>query len=360
MRRTASRAHKKEPITLPIKFPLLLAQGVEGIAVGLATKIMPHNFCEIIQASIDLLNNKKVILYPDFQLGGMIDVSNYNDGLRGGRIRVRAKIEEFDKKTLLIKEIPFGTTTTSLIDSIIKANDTGKIKIKKVIDNTAKDVEIQIQLAPGISPDVTIDALYAFTDCEVSISPNACVIVDEKPQFIGIADILRVSTDQTVELLKQELEIRRNELMERLLFSSLEKIFIENRIYRDIEECETFESVIAMVDKGLEPYKKDFYREIVEEDILRLLEIRIKRISKFDSFKADEAMKRLQDELAEVEDNLANLIRYSIDYFKHLLQKYGKGRERKTEIQSFNTITATVVAQANQKLYVNREDGFIG
>ena len=351
---------KKEPITLPIKFPLLLAQGVEGIAVGLATKIMPHNFCEIIQASIDLLNNKKVILYPDFQLGGMVDVSNYNDGLRGGRIRVRAKIEEFDKKTLLIKEIPFGTTTTSLIDSIIKANDTGKIKIKKVIDNTAKDVEIQIQLAPGISPDVTIDALYAFTDCEVSISPNACVIVDEKPQFIGIAEILRVSTDQTVELLKQELEIRRNELMERLLFSSLEKIFIENRIYRDIEECETFESVIEMVDKGLEPYKKDFYREIVEEDILRLLEIRIKRISKFDSFKADEAMKRLQDELAEVEDNLANLIRYAVDYFKHLLQKYGKGRERKTEIKSFNTITATVVAQANQKLYVNREDGFIG
>ncbi|MFM6938621.1 MAG: DNA gyrase/topoisomerase IV subunit A, partial [Aquirufa sp.] len=339
---------KKEPITLPIKFPLLLAQGVEGIAVGLATKIMPHNFCEIIQASIDLLNNKKVILYPDFQLGGMIDVSNYNDGLRGGRIRVRAKIEEFDKKTLLIKEIPFGTTTTSLIDSIIKANDTGKIKIKKVIDNTAKDVEIQIQLAPGISPDVTIDALYAFTDCEVSISPNACVIVDEKPQFIGIAEILRVSTDQTVDLLKQELEIRRNELMERLLFSSLEKIFIENRIYRNIEECETFESVIEMVDKGLEPYKEDFYREIVEEDILRLLEIRIKRISKFDSFKADEAMKRLQDELAEVEDNLANLIRYAIDYFKHLLQKYGKGRERKTEIKSFNTITATVVAQANQ------------
>lgn len=351
---------KKEPITLPIKFPLLLAQGVEGIAVGLATKIMPHNFCEIIQASIDLLNNKKVILYPDFQLGGMIDVSNYNDGLRGGRIRVRAKIEEFDKKTLLIKEIPFGTTTTSLIDSIIKANDTGKIKIKKVIDNTAKDVEIQIQLAPGISPDVTIDALYAFTDCEVSISPNACVIVDEKPQFIGVAEILRVSTDQTVDLLKQELEIRRGELMERLLFSSLEKIFIENRIYRDIEECETFESVIAMVDKGLEPYKKDFYREIVEDDILRLLEIRIKRISKFDSFKADEAMKRLQDELAEVENNLANLIRYAIDYFKNLLQKYGKGRERKTEIKSFNTITATVVAQANQKLYVNREDGFIG
>jgi topoisomerase-4 subunit A len=284
---------KKEPITLPIKFPLLLAQGVEGIAVGLATKIMPHNFCEILQASIDLLNNKKVELLPDFQFGGLMDASNYNDGLRGGRIRVRARIEEFDKKTLIIKEIPYTTTTTSLIDSIIKANDTGKIKIKKVIDNTAKEVEIQIQLAPGISPDVTIDALYAFTDCEVSISPNACVIVEDKPHFIGIAQILKVSTNQTVELLKQELEIRKNELMERLLFSSLEKIFIENRIYRKIEECETFELVIETVDKGLDPFKKDFYREITEEDILRLLEIRIKRISKFDGFKADELMKRL-------------------------------------------------------------------
>lgn len=351
---------KKEPITLPIKFPLLLAQGVEGIAVGLATKIMPHNFCEILQASIDLLNNKKVELLPDFQFGGLMDASNYNDGLRGGKIRVRARIEEFDKKTLIIKEIPYTTTTTSLIDSIIKANDTGKIKIKKVIDNTAKDVEIQVQLAPGISPDVTIDALYAFTDCEVSISPNACVIVEDKPHFIGIAEILKVSTAQTVDLLKQELEIRKNELMERLLFSSLEKIFIENRIYRQIEECETFELVIETVDKGLDPFKKDFYREITEEDILRLLEIRIKRISKFDSFKADELMKRLLEELAEVEDNLANLVRYAINYFKNLLQKYGKGRERKTEIQSFNTISATVVAAANQKLYVNRADGFIG
>ena len=351
---------KKEPITLPIKFPLLLAQGVEGIAVGLATKIMPHNFCEILQASIDLLNNKKVELLPDFQFGGLMDASNYNDGLRGGRIRVRARIEEFDKKTLIIKEIPYTTTTTSLIDSIIKANDTGKIKIKKVIDNTAKDVEIQVQLAPGISPDVTIDALYAFTDCEVSISPNACVIKEDKPHFIGIAEILKVSTAQTVDLLKQELEIRKNELMERLLFSSLEKIFIENRIYRQIEECETFELVIETVDKGLDPFKKDFYREITEEDILRLLEIRIKRISKFDSFKADELMKRLLEELAEVEDNLANLVRYAINYFKNLLQKYGKGRERKTEIQSFNTISATVVAAANQKLYVNRADGFIG
>jgi topoisomerase-4 subunit A len=247
-----------------------------------------------------------------------------------------------------------------LIDSIIKANDTGKIKIKKVVDNTAKDVEIQVQLAPGISPDVTIDALYAFTDCEVSISPNACVIVEDKPHFIGIAEILKVSTAQTVDLLKQELEIRKNELMERLLFSSLEKIFIENRIYRQIEECETFELVIETVDKGLDPFKKEFYREITEEDILRLLEIRIKRISKFDSFKADELMKRLLEELAEVEDNLANLVRYAINYFKNLLQKYGKGRERKTEIQSFNTISATVVAAANQKLYVNRNDGFIG
>jgi len=351
---------KREPITLPIKFPLLLAQGVEGIAVGLATKIMPHNFCELIQGSIDLLNNKKVELYPDFLTGGMMDASTYNDGLRGGRIRIRAKIEEFDKRTLLIKEIPFTTTTTSLIDSIIKANDSGKIKIKKVIDNTAKDVEIQVQLAPGISPDVTIDALYAFTDCEISISPNACVIIEDKPHFVGVAEILRVSTNQTVDLLKEELEIRKGELMERLLFSSLEKIFIENRIYRNIEECETFELVIETVDIGLEPYKKQFYREITEEDILKLLEIRIKRISKFDSFKADESMRKLEEELAEVENHLANLIRYAIDYFKNLLQKYGKGKERKTEIKNFNTITATVVAAANQKLYVNRTDGFIG
>ena len=351
---------KREPITLPIKFPLLLAQGVEGIAVGLATKIMPHNFCELIQGSIDLLNNKKVELYPDFLTGGMMDASTYNDGLRGGRIRIRAKIEEFDKKTLLIKEIPYTTTTTSLIDSIIKANDSGKIKIKKVIDNTAKDVEIQVQLAPGISPDVTIDALYAFTDCEISISPNACVIIEDKPHFVGVAEILRVSTNQTVDLLKEELEIRKGELMERLLFSSLEKIFIENRIYRNIEECETFELVIETVDKGLEPYKKQFYREITEEDILKLLEIRIKRISKFDSFKADESMRKLEEELAEVENHLANLIRYAIDYFKNLLHKYGKGKERKTEIKNFNTITATVVAAANQKLYVNRTDGFIG
>jgi topoisomerase IV subunit A len=351
---------KKEPVTLPVKFPLLLAQGVEGIAVGLATKIMPHNFCELIEASIDILKGKSVQIFPDFLTGGMVDVANYNDGHRGGKVRVRAKIEEFDKKTLLIKDIPFGVTTTNLIDSIIKANDAGKIKIKKVVDNTAKDVEIQIQLQPGTSPDITVDALYAFTDCEVSISPNACVIIDEKPHFMGVSEILKVCTNQTVELLRRELEINIADLRERLLFSSLEKIFIENRIYRDIEEVETFEAVIATVDKGLEPYKKDFYRVITEDDILRLLEIRIKRISKFDGFKADELMKRLEKELAETQDNLDNIIRYASDYYKDLLKKYGKGRERKTEITNFNTISANVVAAANQKLYVDREGGFVG
>lgn len=351
---------KREPVSLPVKFPLLLAHGVEGIAVGLSTKIMPHNFIELIEASIAILRNKPFELYPDFLTGGAIDVSNYQDGQRGGKIRVRARIEEFDKKTLVIKDIPFSTTTTNLIESIIKANDAGKIKIKKVIDNTAKEVEIQVQLAPGVSPDVTIDALYAFTDCEISISPNACVIIADKPHFVGVSEILKVCTRQTVKLLERELEIRRDELMEKLLFSSLEKIFIENRIYRQIEECETFEEVIATVDKGLEPYKPDFYREIVEDDILRLLEIRIKRISKYDGFKAEEAMKRLQEELAEVLDNLANIVRYAIDYYKTILKKHGKGRERRTEIKNFNTISAAVVAAANQKLYVDRVGGFIG
>lgn len=351
---------KKEPVTLPVKFPLLLTLGVEGIAVGLSTKIMPHNFCELIEASIDILKGKAIQIFPDFLTGGYVDVSNYNDGHRGGKIRVRAKIEELDKKTLVIKEIPFATTTTSLIESIIKANDAGKIKIKKVIDNTAKEVEIQVQLAPGTSPDVTIDALYAFTDCEIPISPNACVIIQDKPHFVGVSDILKVCTQQTVKLLEQELQIRKDELMEKVLFSSLEKIFIENKIYRKIEECETFEAVIATVDKGLQKYKSQFYRQIVEDDILRLLEIRIKRISKYDSFKADELMRRLQEELIEVEDNLANIIRYSIDYYKTLLKKYGKGRERKTEIRNFNTISAAVVAAANQKLYIDREGGFIG
>ena len=351
---------KKEPVTLPAKFPLLLAAGVEGIAVGLATKILPHNFCELIEASIDILKDKPIQIFPDFLTGGAIDVSNYNDGHRGGKVRIRAKIEEFDKKTLIIREIPFSTTTTSVKDSIIKANDDGKIKIKKVEDLTSKEVEILVHLAPGVSPDITIDALYAFTDCEGSISPNACVIVDEKPHFVKVQDILRINTHQTVRLLERELEIRRDELMEKLLFNSLEKIFIENRIYRQIEECETFELVIHTVDNGLEPYKAQFYRAITQDDILKLLEIRIKRISKYDSFKADELMKRLEDELKEVLDNLANLIRYAIHYYKDLLKKYGKGRERKTELKNFNTISANIVAAANQKLYVDREGGFIG
>lgn len=351
---------KKEPVTLPVKFPLLLAQGVEGIAVGLSTKILPHNFCELIKASIDILKGKKVKVYPDFITGGMADFSEYNQGLRGGKIKVRAKIEEQDKKSLIVKDIPFGTTTTGLIESIIKANDKGKIKIKKVVDNTAKDVEILIDLAPGQSPDITIDALYAFTDCEVSISPNACVIINDKPHFIPVNEILKLNTDKTVELLTRELEIRRDELMEKILFSSLEKIFIENRIYRDIEECETWEAVIDTIDKGLDPFKPQFYREITEEDIVRLTEIKIKRISKFDTFKADELLKKLQEDLKETEHHLANIIDYAIAYFDRLLEKYGKGRERKTEIKSFDSIDTTIVAANNQKLYVNRKDGFVG
>lgn len=351
---------KREPVTLPVKFPLLLASGVEGIAVGLSTKILPHNFIELIEASIALLKGENFTLYPDFPTGGQIDVTNYNDGQRGGKVRVRAKIEELDKKTLVIKEIPFGTTTTSLKESIIKANDEGKIKIRKVEDLTSKNVEIWVHLAPNVSPDITIDALYAFTECEVSISPNACIIIDEKPHFVNVSQILRTCNDQTVHLLKRELEIRRFELKEKLLHSSLEKIFIENRIYRDIEECETFEAVIQTIEAGLTPFKPDFYREITEEDILKLTEIRIKRISKYDAFKADEAMRKLEEELTQVEDHLVHLTRYAINYYKDLLKKYSKGRERRTEIRSFNTIAATVVAAANQKLYVNREEGFIG
>ncbi|MFZ9046323.1 MAG: DNA gyrase/topoisomerase IV subunit A [Cyclobacteriaceae bacterium] len=351
---------KKEPVAFPVKFPLLLAQGVEGIAVGLSTKILPHNFCEILQGAINILKGKKVKLYPDFLTGGKIDVADYNDGKRGGKVRVRAKVEEQDSKHLLIKDIPYGTTTTSLIDSIIKANDKGKIKIKQVVDNTAAEVEIQVTLAPGMSPDITMDALYAFTDCEVSISPNACVIGDEKPQFLGVSEILRQSVDQTVDLLRLELEIRKKELMEKILFSSLEKIFIENRIYRNIEECETWEAVIETIDRGLDPFKPDFYREITEEDIVRLTEIKIKRISKFDAFKADELMKRLQEELTGVEHNLAHLTEYAITYYEGLLNKYGEGRERKTEITNFDNIQATVVAANNAKLYMNAKDGFIG
>ncbi len=351
---------KKEPVTLPVKFPLLLAQGVEGIAVGLSTKILPHNFSELIKASTDLLKGKKAKIYPDFATGGMADFSEYNQGLRGGKVKVRAKIEEYDKKTLVIRDIPYATTTTGLIDSIIKANDKGKIKIKQVVDNTAKEVEILVTLAPGQSPDITIDALYAFTDCEVSISPNACVIIDDKPHFMPVDEILKINTDQTVTLLTRELEIKRAELMEKILFSSLEKIFIENRIYRDIEECETWEEVIQTIDKGLEPYKPQFYREIVEEDIVRLTEIKIKRISKFDAFKADELMRKLEEELKKTEYNLANIIEYAIAYFNNLLEKYGKGKERKTEIKSFDSIAVNIVAANNQKLYVNRQDGFIG
>jgi topoisomerase-4 subunit A len=358
---------KKEPVTLPVKFPLLLAQGVEGIAVGLATKILPHNFIELIEASIDILKGKEANVVPDFITGGQIDTAGYNGGQRGGKVRVRARIEELDKKTLVIRDVPYGVTTEQLKESIVKAGEAGKIKIKKpekgtqaVEDNTAADVEIQVHLAPGTSPDITIDALYAFTDCEVSISPNACVIVEDKPHFMTVNEILKISTFNTKELLRRELEIRKAELLERLLYASLEKIFIENRIYRKIEECETWEDVIVTIDKGLKPFKKQFYREITTDDIVRLTEIKIKRISRYDGFKADELMKRLQEELTETEDNLANLTRYAISYFKDLLKKYGKGRERKTEIRSFNTIAASQVAAANQKLFLNRKDGFIG
>ncbi|MEM1136545.1 MAG: DNA gyrase/topoisomerase IV subunit A, partial [Bacteroidota bacterium] len=351
---------KKEPVTLPVKFPLLLAQGAEGIAVGLATKIMPHNFCELLQASIKILNGKNVNILPDFPTGGLADFSNYNEGLKGGKIRIRAKIETKDNKTLLIRDIPYSTTTQSLIDSIIKANDQGKIKIRKVVDNTAKDIEIEVHLSQGQSPDVTIAALYAFTDCEISISPNTCVIVDEKPRFISVNEMLKICTEQTLNLLKKELSIRKGELMEKLLFSSLEKIFIENKIYRDIEECETWEAVLKTIDDGLTPFKEDFYREIVQDDIIRLTEIKIKRISKFDTFKADELMRKLNEELATVNYNLENPIEYTIAYFENLLKKYGKGRERKTEISTFDTIAATKVAANNAKLYVNRKEGFIG
>nr|WP_261452370.1 DNA gyrase/topoisomerase IV subunit A [Marinilongibacter aquaticus] len=351
---------KREPVTLPAKFPLLLEMGVEGIAVGLSTKIMPHNFIELCEASIRFLKGQKFTLYPDFMTGGMVDVSNYNDGARGGRIKVRAKISEVDKKTLKISEIPYGTTTGGLIDSILKANDQGKIKVKKVEDNTARDVEILVHLGTNTSPDITMDALYAFSQCEVSISPNAVIIEDEKPHFVSVSDILKSSTQQTVHLLKRELEIKRHELMEKLLYSSLEKIFIENRIYRDIEECETFEAVIDTIDKGLDPFKADFYREIGREDILRLTEIRIKRISKYDSFKADELMRKLEENLQEVNHHLENLTDYAIAFFQNLMNKYGKGRERQTEIMEFGDVQAHIVAANNQKLYVDRQGGFVG
>jgi len=350
----------KEPILLPVKFPLLLAQGVEGIAVGLASKILPHNFNELIDASIKYLQGKEFEILPDFPGGGLADFSKYNLGIRGGRIRVRARIKIEDKKNLTITEIPFGATTSSLIDSIIAANDKGKIKIKKIDDNTADKVEIQIQLQSGVSPDQTIDALYAFTNCEIAISPNSCVIYNGKPHFMGVDEILKISADNTVNLLKMELEIRKSELEEQWHFSSLEKIFIEKRIYRNIEECETWEAVITAINKGLTPYKNLFKREINKEDIIKLTEIKIKRISKYNSFKADEIIKNIELELEEVENHLRHLIDYAINYFKAIKKKYGPGKERSTEIRNFDTIEAKLVAATNEKLYVNREEGFAG
>ena len=351
---------RKEPINLPVMFPLLLAQGGEGIAVGLSTKILPHNFIELIDASVKHLQGKRFTIYPDFPTGGIADISGYNDGLRGGKVRVRAKISQLDKNTLIITEVPFGNTTQSLIDSILKANDKGKIKVKKIEDNTAAEVEIQIHLPAGLSPDKTIDALYAFTSCESSISPLGCVIEDNKPLFIGVTEMLKRSTDHTVQLLKQELEIRLGEFEEQWHFASLERIFIENRIYRDIEEEETWEGVISAIDKGLQPHIKHLKRSVTEEDITRLTEIRIKRISKFDIDKAQQKIDALEDQIAEVKHHLAHLIDYAIAYFTRLKTEYGKGRERKTELRTFEDVDATKVVIRNTKLYVNREEGFIG
>jgi topoisomerase-4 subunit A len=351
---------RKEPIDLPVKFPMLLAQGAEGIAVGLSTKILPHNFNELIDASIKHLKGRSFKLVPDFLTGGITDVSNYNDGKRGGKIRVRAKIAALDKKTLVISEIPFGTTTSTLIDSILKANDKGKIKIKRIEDNTAANVEILVHLPNGISPDKTIDALYAFTNCENSISPLCCVIEENTPAFIGVSELLKLSTNHTVELLKKELEIQLNELEEQWHFASLERIFIENRIYRDIEEEATWEGVIKAIDKGLKPFIKHLKRAVTEEDIVRLTEIRIKKISKFDIDKAKQFIESLEEKIAVVKNHLANLIDFAIDYFKNLKSKYGKGKERKTEIRLFDDIVATKVVMRNTKLYVNRVEGFVG
>jgi len=351
---------KKEPVNLPVKFPLLLAQGAEGIAVGLSTKILPHNFNELIDASIKHLKGKRFTIYPDFPTAGVIDITNYNDGMRGGKIRVRAKISTLDKNTLVINEIPYGTNTSSLIDSILKANDKGKIKIKKIEDNTAAEVEILVHLPNGISPDKTIDALYAFTACESSISPLGCVIEDNKPLFIGVKEMLERSTDNTVDLLKAELEIQLSELEEQWHFSSLERIFIENRIYREIEEEETWEGVIDAIDKGLKPHIAHLKRAVTRDDIVRLTEIRIKRISKFDLDKAQQLIESLEDRIAETKHHLEHLVDYAIAYFKELKKKYGAGRERKSEIRIFDDIEATKVVIRNTKLYVNREEGFIG
>ncbi len=350
----------KEPITLPVKFPLLLAQGVEGIAVGLASKILPHNFNELIDASIAHLQGKNFELYPDFPTGGLIDVSRYNDGLRGGAVRIRSKISKFEKKALVINEIPFGQTTTTLIDSILKANEKGKIKIRKIDDNTAGSVEIIIHLIPGTDPDITIDALYAFTDCEISTSPNSCIIREDKPYFIGISEILKVSVENTVLLLTMELKIHLDELEAQWHYGSLEKIFIEHELYEPIKECKTEESILDTIDKELEPYKALLRRTVVRDDLIRLSNIPIKRISKFSAFKAEEFIKQIESEMESVKNDLAHIIPYTINYYKQIKRKYGAGKDRKTEIRGFEIIQATEVAVANEKLYINRSEGFIG
>jgi topoisomerase-4 subunit A len=350
----------KEPVTFPVKFPLLLAQGVEGIAVGLACKMLPHNFIELIDASIAVLRKEPFVLLPDFPTGGFMDATDYKDGLRGGKLRVRARISTEKKGILRITQIPFGTTTGNLMDSIVAAADKGKIKIAKIEDNTAAEVDILVHLPSGVDVENLRDALYAFTDCELSISPNACVIADDKPQFLGVSEILRRNTEQTRELLRMELEIRLGELAEKWHFCSLEKIFIENRIYRDIEECTTWEAVLKAIDDGLKPFKKLLKREVTEEDLVRLTEIKIKRISKFDSFKADEEIKGLENDIEETEKNLKGLTRYTIRWFEDLKKKYGKGRERRTEITTFDRVDRSQVILATEMLYLDDKNGFAG
>src|SRR6187401_21595 len=352
---------KNEPVTLPMKFPLLLAQGADGIAVGLATKILPHNFCELIDASIKYLRGKRFELFPDFQTGGQIDIDEYNQGKRGGKVKVRAHIEELDKKTLAIRSVPYGVTTTQLMDSIVKANDQGKIKIKKVTDNTAADVEIQVDLASGISPDITIDALYKFTDCEISISPNACVIVEQKPQFLTVTELLRISTDHTKDLLQQELKIKLSELQEKWHYTSLEKIFFEEKIYKELEKKHaTWDKVLEAIDDAFKPFKKQLKREITREDIIKLTEKPVRRIYKLDIDELNDQIKGLEADIKAVKHDLANLVDFAVNYFENLLKKYGKNRERITEIKQFEVIQTKHVAIINTKIYVNREDGFIG
>ena len=352
---------KNEPITLPMKFPLLLAHGAEGIAVGLATKILPHNFCELIEASIKSLRSRKFEIFPDFQTGGMIDVSNYNEGKRGGKVRVRARIEEVDKKTLAIRDVPYGVTTAQLMDSIVRANDQGKIKIKKVTDNTAQEVEIIVDLAPGISPDLTIDALYAFTDCEVSISPNACVIIDETPEFITVNELLKTSASQTKEMLRMELEIKLAELQDKWHYTSLEKIFFEEKIYKELEKKHaTWEKVLEAIEDAFQPFKKQLKRAVKREDVIKLTEKPVRRIYKLDIQELDDQIEALEADIKQVKYDLNNLVDYAVAYYENLLTKYGKGKERKTEMKLFESIQAKNVAIATSRLYVNREDGFIG